>query len=285
MLFRKILLIAASVLAVSILASGCGRATDLTAQEVIDNTISAYSSVQTVKTTSTMSLKMDITDEAETTSASMDIDISGAMNIKETEMVVTMTMDMDVPGLSAQDVSYDMYIVDDWMYMRVDAPIAGEQWIKSRLDTPTWSQQDQLAQQLELLKSAIGVSSAGSETVDGVNCYVLEINPDMAALASYLTSQMGQQAGTTLPEDIDLSRMFKSITIKEWISKDSYLPVKADMKISIDVREDDFSDSTGGTGAMAMDMAMVIEYFDYNQPVTVVLPAGAANAIEQSLTR
>ena len=285
MLIRKLITVAIAVLAVSTLVSGCGQAEDLTAQEVIGKTVGAYSSVQTVKMTSTMSMNMDITEEGKTTEASIDIDIDGSMNVKETEMAMTMSMEMDIPEMDKQSVSYNMYIVDNWMYMRIEAPVVGEQWIKSELDMETWAQQNQLSRQIELLKTAIGVTSAGTETVDGVDCYVLEISPDMAALTSYITSQMGQQAGTKLPDDVDLSKMFKSVTIKEWISRESFLPVKTDMKMTIDIQEDDLDTDTDGSGNMTMDMAMIIKYFDYNKPVTIVLPAGAANAIEQPLTQ
>jgi len=280
----KIKLLITVALAVSVLALGCGQAKDITAQEIVDKAVLASVSVQTVKMDSDMSMTMDITGE-KPSSMQMDMDISGSMNIKETEIALTMDANMDVPETGKQTMSTEMYIVDGWMYIKVEAPVVGEQWIKSKLDSNMWAQQNQLAQQIELLKNAIEINSAGNETINGISCYVLEVNPNMATLMDFISSQMGQEAGVDLPENTDLSKMFKSITVKEWISRDSYLPVKVDMKMVLEISAEDLGETTEDIDKMTMDMSMVIEYFDYNKPVLIVLPSGAANAKEQLLTK
>jgi hypothetical protein len=285
MSFRKMLLVATTALAISILAAGCGQATELTAQEVVTKVINAYSSVQTVKMDSTMSMTMETTGGEESLDVQMDMVVNGSMNVKDTGLSLTMTMDMDIPVIGKQTISSDVYIVDDWVYTKVDVPGVGDRWIKTKLDSAAWAQQDQLARQIEFLKTAIAVTSAGSETVDGVECYVLEIKPDMAMLMAFITSQMGQEAHVDLPEDVDFAEMFKSLTIKEWIAKDSYLPVKADMQMVMEINAEDLGETSADFDKMTMDMSVVMKYSDYNQPVTIVLPAEAANAIEQPLTR
>jgi hypothetical protein len=284
MTFRKLKIAFAMVAAISILALGCGQAKDLTAQEVVDKAVLAAASVQTVKMDSDMSMDMDVTGE-KPSSMQMDMNMSGSMNVKETEMALTMDANMDIPETGKQTMSTEMYIVDGWMYIKVEAPIVGEQWIKSKLDSNMWAQQNQLAQQIELLKNAIEINSTGTESIDGVSCYVLEVNPNMATLMDFVTSQLGQEEGVDLPDNVDLSEMFKSITIKEWISRDSYLPVKVDMKMVLEINAEDLGQTGGEIDKMMMDMSMVIKYFDYNKPVSIVLPSGAANAKEQSLTK
>ncbi len=285
MALRKILLAITTMLAISILAAGCGQATELSTQDIIDKTISAYSSVQTVKMSSDMSMNMDMVGGDEPMDVQMDMDMNGSMNIKDTELFLTMSMEMDIPVEGKQTISSEIYIVDNWVYTKVDVPGVGNQWIKTELDSAAWAQQDQLTQQIELLKTAIDITSAGTDTVDGVNSYVLEIKPDMAALMAFVSSQMGQEASVDLPENIDIAKMFKSLTIKEWIAKDTFLPVKADMQMVMEINAEDFGENTDEFERITMDMSMVIKYYDYNKPVSIVLPAGAANAIEQSLTR
>lgn len=285
MTFRKTMLVALTALAVSILAIGCGQAKDLTAQEVADKAVTAYTSVQTVKMDSTMSMTMEAIGGEEPMDIQMDMDMNGSMNVKDTELYMTMTMDMDIPVIGKQSMSSDIYIVDDWMYTKVDVPGVSDQWIKVKLDSATWVQQDQLAQQIEFMKTAIGVTSTGSETVDGVDCYVLEIKPDMATLMDFVASQMGEEASLDLPEDVDLAGMFKSLTVKEWISKDSYLPVKVDMQLIMEITAEDLGETPAEFDKITMEMSIVIKYFDYNKAVSIVLPSGAANAVEQSLTR
>jgi hypothetical protein len=53
----------------------------------------------------------------------------------------------------------------------------------------------------------------------------------------------------------------------------------------MEINAEDLGETSADFDKMTMDMSVVMKYSDYNQPVTIVLPAGAANAIEQPLTR
>jgi len=168
--------------------------------------------------------------------------------------------------------------------MKIGMPVIGEQWVKSKLDDSMWNQQNQLEQQRQLLETAIKTRSLGKETVDGVECFMIEITPDMAALAGFVGSQLGSQAGTDALADIDLAKVFKSITITEWVAADTFLPAKTVMTILMEMNEEDLGSGEAGYEQMTVDLVLTIKYSDYNQPVAIVLPPEAANASEQSLS-
>ncbi len=126
MTFRKLILIAATTLTITTLALGCGQATEPAAQDVVEKAVAAYSSVQTVKMDMSMSMNMEAVGGEQPTNIRMDMDADGSMNVKETELSLTMTADMDIPEMGNQNLSTDIYVVDGWMYMKMDIPVVGE---------------------------------------------------------------------------------------------------------------------------------------------------------------
>ena len=196
---------------------------------------------------------------------------------------MTGNVNIDIPGAGKQDISMGMYIVNGWMYMRIGLPQGGEQWMKMKLNNELWTAQNQLSQQIEFLKTAIEVTLLGSEKVDGVDCYVLQIKPNMEALTKWVLSQQQQQSGIGGIDlsKLDLAKLFKTISIKEWIAKDTYPPpVKAAMDVVLEMLPEDVGATAEDFEKMTMDMKGPVKYYDYNKPVTIELPQEALNAQE-----
>jgi hypothetical protein len=284
MAYLKRILKVSLALVLFITVLGC-TTTPLTDEQIASNALGAYPQVNTVKMNMDMSMTMDAVGGQEPLSYQMEMTADGLVDMKKTAMSLSMNIDIDITELEAQNLSTDMYIVDGWVYMKIDMPKLGAQWIKSKLDDSLWTRQNQLEQQMQLLKSAIGIKSLGNETINGSNCYVLEITPDMAALSDFVNSQLGSQAGADALQDTDLSKMFKSVTIKEWLARDTFLPARMEMNLKMEMNREDFSNSTEGYEKLAVDMAMTTVYSDYNKPVAITLPPEAAKAVEQSLSK
>ena len=275
------------VLAVAVLSTlGCGNAatTPLTPQEIAANTVNAYSSVKTVKIAMNMVVGMNLEGGKQPMKIDMKADATGSIDVAATRMNMLMNVDMNVPVAGQQKTSTEMYVVDDYLYMKVSVPGAADQWLKTKLSAAVWQQQNQLDQQIEMLKTAIKVESLGEEVVDGTNCYVLSVTPDMAALAGFLASELQQGASADILKDADLGKLFKSVTVKEWVSKKDYLPLKVDMSMSLEMRPEDVGATSTDFARMTMDMSVLGTYSDYNKPVTISLPAAAASAKETPAT-
>lgn len=285
MAFIKQILKVSLSLVLFVTVMGCSSAAALSEEQIVANALGAYDEITTVKMDMEMTMDMDAVGGEEPVNYQMNMKANGSVNIPETEMAMAMTMDMDIPEMGAQKMSTDIYMVDNWMYMKIGMGALGEQWIKSKLDENLWTQQNQLDQQIQLLKSAIKTQSLGKEVVDGVECYVLEITPDMTTLTEFISSQLGSQAGADALEKVDLSKVFKAMSVTEWVAADTYLPAKTEMTILMEMNAEDFGSSAEGYEQMTIDMVLTVKYSGYNQPVTITLPPGAANAVEQSLTR
>jgi hypothetical protein len=188
-------------------------------------------------------------------------------------------MTMNVPEEDQQQMGMEIYIVDEWVYVRMSIPEVGEEWMKMELTPEMWGLWEQVDQQVELLETATEVKFVGSEVVNGIQCYVFDIMPDMEQLAEYLAQQqvmlgMGLAEMENLEELLDKT----SLSIEEWIAKDSSLLMKAQANMRVEVTPDDVGATPEDFDKMTMDLSMDMTVYDYNQPVSIELPPEALEA-------
>jgi hypothetical protein len=249
-----------------------------TAEEIITNVQNAYGKVNTVSFEANATMAMEMTGRTDAGKIQVAMDLAGQMDIADKAMKMTGEVSTDIPDMGNQKIAMDMYMLGGWMYMKVGIPTEGEQWMKMKLDDQLWDQQQQLASQIEFLKSAVKVTLEEDEDVNGTDCYVLLVEPDMNALIDWVMAQQSS-SGLNL-EDIDLSNTFKNVLIREWVAKGTYLPARADIEILFEVSSEDVRTEAGDFESMTMEMKMQETFFDYGKEVIVVLPAGAQNAFE-----
>jgi hypothetical protein len=262
---------------------GCGE--KLT-QEEIDEIIANVTSAEAETISFDLDLPMSITVTGGPEAGTMTVAVagSGVMDMVNEEMQMTMDMAMDIPDEGEQNISAQIYFVDDWMYVGMDIPGLGSQWMKMEATEDMWQQQAPLEQHLELWEGAVEVKSLGSETVNGAECYVFEIKPDMGVLSEMLaqdTSGLGMDL--TDFSQFDLTDMYEELSVKEWLAKDSYLPVKMEIKVVMEMSAEEFGATSSDFGEMTIDVEVNMNFYDYNQPVSIELPPEALEAEEMPL--
>jgi hypothetical protein len=216
----------------------------------------------------------------------MDGTGTGAMDVINKKMQMALDVDAEISGTGTSQIkmtmTMEMYMVDGWLYTKMTIPMSGVQWTKTKVEGNEISQ-DQLAQLLQLMKSTIQITLTGTEKVNGVDCYVLQITPNMIELWQWMMSQQGSNlAGDIDLSQFDISKLIKSYELKYWISKTNFnlIKAKADMSMDVDpaalgASVDDFERMT-----MLIDLDMI--FSDYNKAVDIQLPADAVNAKETS---
>jgi hypothetical protein len=279
---KKILLLSlALVLSFSLVAFvGCK---DNLTQEEIDEIIANITSAEYDTASFDMDMPMSVKVSGGSEAGTMTLAIvgSGVMDMVNREMQTTMDMAMDIPDEGEQDISADVYLVDDWMYMGMDIPGYGSQWMKMEAPVDMWQQQCPLEQQIELWEEAIEVKSLGSETVNGVECYVYEIKPNLEALSDMLAQQISGMGMDLMDFSLfDLADFYKELSFKEWLAQDSYLPMKVEMKMVMEMSAEEFGDASGDFDKMTIDIEVNMDFYDYNQPVSIELPPEALDAEE-----
>jgi hypothetical protein len=189
-------------------------------------------------------------------------------------------MTIDMPELDQQDMDMDIYVTGGWMYMKMEIPGLGDQWVKMPMTEDMWQSQSQFEQQVELLRTAREVAFYGSETVNGTACYVVEIVPDMAVLFEIISQQQMPGMEDMGMGELDMGDWFKDFSIKLWVAKDSYLMMKAEEYLLMEITAGDLGVSDDELDRMTMDMTMTMTCYDYNKAVSIELPAEAQQATE-----
>ncbi|MFA5054649.1 MAG: hypothetical protein WC562_00540 [Dehalococcoidia bacterium] len=147
--------------------------------------------------------------------------------------------------------SMEVYALDEWLYTRNST----EEWIKTQLTEDIWnsiygSPQQQL---LVTLQNYTQASYISMESVDGTNCYKIDITPTESQMNALGLS------GLTI----------KIPTFNAWIAENNYYLMKLSFNLTI-------SDGEW--------LSEILTYSNINQPVNITLPAAAENAEALSAT-
>jgi hypothetical protein len=214
------------------------------------------------------------------------MEMTGAFDNKEKKMSMVMDMNMAAPDEEPMKMAMEMYYVDGWMYAMIDIPLMSPQWMKSEVPYADVMGEmegiDFSQSMLDMLTAAEAVVT-GMETVEGMDCYVIELTPDMQKFWD-MAMQQTQMTGDEMPElPVDvLEEMMRDVSVKYWIAKDTYYLVKTDMGGIIEISPEAM-DMPGEEGSFTMDFDMSILMYDFDKSVSIVLPPEAEDAVEGSM--
>ena len=277
MFSRKVLLTILAGLLLILPAGLGGCAKEVSAQEITDNVLLAYPKIDTFKLNMNLTMAMAIESGTEQMEMNVTGTAAGQINSADNEMQIAINMAADLSGQGSQNISEEIYVVGGQSYMKMSI-LGFDQWFKMDIPEEIWNQQNQLEQQVEFLRNAIEVTKLGEETVDGVNCYILQITPDLDAMLDWVKAQQQDVSPDMDLSNINLNEIFKNLSLKMWVAKDSYLPVKGDIQITMEILPQDVGADASETGKISMDMSAQVKYYDYGKPVTIELPQEALNA-------
>lgn len=268
-------------LTLSLAAIGCGEE-ELTQEEiekVVDNAAAANAEVDTLRFDMDMLMTTEVIAKGETNEITIVTDGAGAIDRANREMQFTMNITTDMPGKDEQ-MSVEFYAVAGWMYTKVDIPVIGEQWMKMRSTMEMWEAQSQIDQQVELLQTATEVNLLGSEYISGTECYVVELVVSAEAFDKLLSQQQIPGMEDINLGDLDLTDLFKEVSVKEWIAKDGYLLMKSEIHMLMEFTSSDLGVPKADLEKMTMDMNLEARFYNHNQAVSIELPEEALQAQE-----
>lgn len=213
--------------------------------------------------------------DANATSVILSSKGQGSVNLTAKEMVITsnVTLISDSEG-NMTPVKTETYFINDTIYMLID-----QNWTKLQLPNSEdlWGRQNVVVHQVELLNNS-KINLAGSEKIDGVDCYKIDVEPDIETFSTVLSEQMG----SSLPlEYMNVSELFRSSNIKwtSWITKDAHHLKRNDLQMDVTVTPEVMG-LTEGTESfeMKINLKAVTTYRDFNAPIRVAVPPEAARA-------
>jgi len=260
------------ILAVLVLV-GCGSPeTKVSADKVVQDALAAQAEVDT----STMEITIEAT--AEGTANGMDIGVSldglatGTMDWANKKMKGHMGLNVDLTAPMAfnTQVTGDMYTFDNISYIKL-VFMGSDNWTKTALPMDFWYTQEN-EQFIENILQAADAESLPDQKVGSVNCYVLKLNPDYAALQTMLEQQA--DTGEEVP---DIASLISSLSIKVWVAKDTTYVTKIEVVMDANIPAEVLGGAAGGEG-LTVHLSVTMEMTDVNEPVSIELPADAQNA-------
>lgn len=268
--------------------NGTQIGTSISKSELIEKVTALGQGLKTAEIDGDMIMEMSGTDEdGQRMDMTMSMTMSGAMDIPNRNMRMAMDIEMDLPdeagafgALLGDSIEMEMYLIGDMMYMNMGEMFGTDGgWMKMRLSADEygsyWEQQDWLGQQTDLLLDAFDVEILGKGKVNGIDCYEIRINPDMEQLFEIMIQDGLMGSGEVDPLDMEeATDAITDFSVKQWYAVDTFLPIKSEMHMAMVDEE---------TGAdIDMNMVMNMKYSKVNEPVTIVLPPEAKEAVDMS---
>jgi hypothetical protein len=255
------------------------------AQEIVDGVIESFDNIRTYQFDTDVTMGMAGEAEGEALEQTVTMDNSGTLDLENVQMRadLTMNVNMAAPEEDEMEEGVEMYIIDGMMYAMAKAPEEEPTWMKEEVPAEAWEMLKEISRletYKELLKTA-QVKVIGSEKVKGVDCYVLQLTPEMAQLwqiAMEPTGRAGVGILPTVPEEL-LQEVFSDFTVKQWVAKDTYFLMKAEIDMAMETTPE-FMDYLGEEGEITIDLTMSSLFYNYNQPVSIVLPPEAEEVKE-----
>jgi len=281
-MWKKILctsLVVVMVLSLTACERGTGEEAELPpAQEIVNGVIDSLEKIRTTQFDMNMTMDMAGEAEDETFEATMVMDFSGVLDLANRQMKADITMNIAASGADETDMAMAMYLLDDVAYMMIEVPEMAPMWVKSEVPEATWEAMNQVESQIGLLEAA-QVEVIGSETIEGIDCYVLQLTPDMEQLWQ-VAMQQAEVIGEEMPDIAEelLEEIFRSFSVKQWIAKDTYFLTKAETDMDMELTPEALGST--GEGLTKIGIAMDLLYYNYNQQVSIVLPLEARDAIK-----
>ncbi len=247
------------------------------ANDIITASLAANEKASTVKMAVDMEIGIETIGGDAPGKMALKITGTGASNLTEKKMQASLSMNMDIPQMGKVTIGAETYIIDGWTYTKIDSPMMGAQWSKKKLTDEEWKDQNDVN---ELMGSAKSSKLVGTEVVNGIACDVVEIVPDDAVIEKWLKTQVDAQTTGTDISSVDLSKKYTKFVVTDYIAKDSRRIVKESIDISFELTSADLPNSTSKFDKMVYSFTGASTYSDFDKPVTITLPAEAANASE-----
>ncbi len=278
-------LIAVLVIAAVMMFSGCvEKEKKMSVADIKAEVLANAEETDTYKFDMAVTMKMLLSNETNDTEMTTISNGRGVLDVVGKKMKLYMNTSMETNETTEVQgpMEMEMYLINTTMYMKMDLGIPGlpPQWTKMEMPDESWTSQNQLEQQMELLEIS-EVELLADEELNGVDCYVLKIVPDMEKFwNSTMAAVMGRSTQGLAP-GIDLRKILKSMSTKEWISKATMYPKKTQMAVRLVVRSEDLAiPDTVERFTMTANEEVEMLFYDYNQPVSIELPEAAEAAAE-----
>lgn len=281
---KRLMLSAVAMLALlPAILTGCaeGEMSEADIEKMVEEIVATNYAVETSTFDLSMEAEIDVEGD-EAIAATLIGAGTGVTDSPNRQMHMVMNMTITAAGEDAIDMPVEYFLVDGWMYIKMSVPEQEAQWLKMQMPDDMWEEQNQAQQQIDMLRTAEEVNFLGFEEVNGVECYVVEVVPDLATLQQMMSEIQGQmsQFGDIDLSAMDLGQMLKQVSITQYVAMDSYLFMRTDQHMVMEVTPEAMGLPEDEFDRITEDVTTVMVFRDYNEPVTIQLPQAALAATQ-----
>jgi hypothetical protein len=263
-------------------ASPVSPADQVKYEKALNTAATGLDTLNTYRYDMTLNMDMAITGGTEHGSILMKTTSTGGINKTTNEMEFKMGVNMEGDALGdagAQSISYDLYMLKEWSFMRLDIPGTGEQWLKTMTSGIDKNFSLNMAEkQTAVLINPTTIKYQRTEKLNGVDCYVLSIEPTMEEMAKWYNEQGNNQ----LAPGVNYGDIIKSYSITCFVTADTNLLARMTMNMTMSFTAEQASVPAGSFDNMDVVVLMDMTVHDQNQAFSITLPDAASSAIEVS---
>jgi hypothetical protein len=203
--------------------------------------------------------------------------ITATRTTDQTAKKTGMDMSMKVKGTAGSDnidqnERTSIYIIDGTSYVGKSNAEEKMYWSHETATSTMWEEQLQTEQLMKLLDNS-KINSLQTETIQGVRCFLLELNPDLTSLWDTISSQIGESSSGTNNEN--MANFVKKATVKYWFTQDKLFFKKVyihlDMEMDAEALEAD-------SGSIHYTIEMNQFFNKHNQKLDIHLPPEATDS-------
>jgi hypothetical protein len=242
------------------------QASDLNSDQIRQKVLTNLSGIQSYRFNMAMEMNSALENNQ---SIQQNSTISGSLDKanQKMQMSVTLSQKVKTNRTQASEATTEVYVIGPAMFVKSSGLGLSEGWQKQSTPDQLWQEQDVVTQQIKMLETAT-LKLSGLEKISGIDCYRLEMVPDIKALWETIYQQMQLQE---LSAGIDPQKMIKSISVQIWIARDTFLPVRVKEGLTLLSNLPQTAVPSTATPA-TLQINIDLTASDYNREIPVVLP-------------
>lgn len=188
----------------------------------------------------------------------------------------------------ATSATTELYFLNDTIFRNVNG---NRTVLNLTFPENIWMSQNRLEQSSDLINSS-RVRLLGSEAIDDVGYYVIEVTPDSSALSALVSRQLGSNFSKSLPTQIsgglgpnssgstlalNLSALLNNTRLRYviWITEDTHLPSLEYVQMNMILTPNMFGLSKAANLEMNIDSVTTVIFSGFNKTIDIALPKEA----------
>ncbi len=271
-------LLVAIITVTAILSTGCAQE-QIGGEELKEQMNSSLEEIDSYKFDMKAESKTELTKYGKRAGLESITTGKGLVDRESKNMKLEMTTTMGVSGRSSTVGSRaKMYCLNDSLYMKTSIGISEvpSNWLKMEMSEERWSAQNQLNEYFVLLNRS-ELKVLGSEKVNGTECYAVKVVPHNGTLWEMMVNEpaMSKQMQEINRNEVEI----KNASAKFWVAKDTNFPMRTETTMELKMDSGALNMSTQEDLTVTLDLAVEVNYYSYNEPVSISLPQEAKDAV------